>query len=758
MSLRTVRGSLAALLLTTTPISTALAQDSNPPAPADESAVPLPTLQVDTTKEQAPKKKTAKKKSTSTQPSAAPAPSPERAKSEALSKAAATSPPNSFVADVSSAATKTDTPILETPQSISVITSDQMQTRGVTTVVEALQYTPGIYTHAGGKDPRFDSFKIRGFSSQGYGTFRDGLKELGSADFFGHFRNESYGMERIDVIRGPSSVLYGQTAPGGLINIVTKRPTEQTLREFVGTIGTDERFQGAFDFSGAVDEEGKLLFRLTGVVRDADAQVAHFSDFVEDDRLFLAPSFTLKPDDDTTLTVLTDFQHDETGNAFAASIFYPFYGGTEYVKATKLFTGDPNYDKFEQDQFRVGYLFEHRFDDAITVRQNLRYGETDIDYQYLLGGVLVPTNTTVTRFPRAVQEHTGTFVVDNQLQANLATGAINHTIVSGVDYQQLRLDDVFYFDGTNYPLELANPVYGINIPRPTAVALSTKQKATQTGIYAQDQAKIDNWVLTFGGRYDWAELDTLNRVSGTRTTKSDEAFTGRVGLTYVFDVGLAPYISYSDSFLPTTSTDASGDPFDPSTSQQYEAGIKYEFGRELRATLAVFDITQQNVLTADPVHTGFSVQTGEVRSRGFEAEVVATLAQGFKLTSSYTAMDVEVTKTNKEGELGNVPILTPEQMASFYADYTFQHGPLAGFGLGFGARYIGKTYQDITNNYSNDAYTVFDAGVHYAFDESTLLQVNASNIFAKEEAICSTNGGCQWISPRIVNAELRYRW
>lgn len=676
-----------------------------------------------------------------------------------------------FVATRSAAATKSDASILETPQSISVITADQMQTRDVKTIVEAVQYSAGVNTHLSGKDPRFDQFQIRGFNVHGEGSFRDGLKELGSSSYFSHFRDETYGIERIDLIRGPASVLYGQTAPGGIINIVTKRPTEERLREFVGTIGTDERFQGAFDFSGKADAEGKLLFRLTGLARDADAQVAHFSDYVEDNRLFIAPAVTFKPDDKTTLTILTEYQHDLTGNAFAASRFYPTLplGGVtpDYSKATKFFTGDPNYDQFEQDQFRIGYLFEHRFNDMFTVRQNLRYGEVDVDYRYLLGGIAAD-DVTEFRASRRIVEHLRSFGVDNQLITKLATDEINHTIVAGVDYQYSRLDDVSTGGAPdpNYFLDLTNPVYGQNIPLPTMIGSSTDQKSRQTGVYLQDQAKLDNWVLTLGGRYDWAEIDTLNRVTSDRVVQKDRAFSGRAGLTYLFDFGLAPYVSYSESFLPTTGTNYAGDPFDPTTSQQYEVGIKYEFGRELRATLAAFDITQQNLLTLDSDHSGLGYpcdnacqrQTGEVRSRGFEAEIVATLTEGLSLTAAYTIMDVEVTKTEDPGELGMTPIVTPEELASIYADYTFQSGPLAGFGLGFGARYIGESFQDTTNKYKNPSYTVFDGGLHYDFDEGTRLQVSASNIFGKDEAICTNTGGCQWISPRIVNAEVRYRW
>ena len=277
------------------------AQEASPPptpppaatatTPESKGAVPLPTLQVESTaKPKAAKKKAAKKSIASQTDTTAPASVPPPSNNP-QSESGLKSPPNSFVAKTSVAGTKTDTPILETPQSISVVTREQLDTRDVKTMVEALQYVPGIYTHPGGKDPRFDQYQIRGFDAQGNGAFRDGLKELGSAANFNHFRTEPYGLERIDVIRGPASVLYGQIAPGGLVNAISKRPTKETIREVQGKIGTNDLFEGAFDLSGAVDSSAEFMFRLTGLVRDADAQIAHFADFVPDDRVFIAPSF-----------------------------------------------------------------------------------------------------------------------------------------------------------------------------------------------------------------------------------------------------------------------------------------------------------------------------------------------------------------------------------------------------------------------------------------------------------------------------------
>jgi iron complex outermembrane recepter protein len=665
-------------------------------------------------------------------------------------------PVEGYVATRSDAGSKTDTPIIETPQSISVVTSDQMTARAVQSVTEALQYTPGVYTHPGGKDPRYDFFSIRGFDAQGRGNYRDGLRELGDANNFAHFRSEPYGLERLDVLRGPSSVLYGQNAPGGLVNLISKLPTSEPIREVVGQIGSANRFQGAFDFGGQADKDGQLLYRLTGVVRDSDAQIAYFSRFVKDDRQFIAPSFTWQPNADTKFTVMTDFQHDLTGNAFPVSMVHLGPGGIANVTALPLFLGDPSWNKFEQNQYRLGYQFEHRVNDAVTVRQNFRYGAVDLDYRYLTGFVLAGSQS-FSRVSRRIDEHTNSLTVDNQIQSKVATGPLGHTILLGLDHQRFDLDHLF-LGGTGPSLSIVNPIYGQSVTTPTTPLTSTDQKARQLGVYAQDQIKFQNWILTLGGRYDWANLDSLDRVKNVTTSTDDKAFTRRAGLTYLFDSGLAPYASYSESFLPTTGVDAAGNVFKPTTGQQYEVGVKYQIPNvKALLTVAAYDLTQQNVLTPDPVNQDFSVQTGEVRSRGIEAQAVATLTQGLNLVASWTVQNVEVTKSNTAVELGKVPILVPERMASIWMDYTIQNGPLTGFGFGSGVRHVGTTFMDIANQIANEPYAFVDAAIHYKRDALSAA-LNVSNVFDKRFASCTTSGGCQWQAPRLVTLTVRYRW
>jgi iron complex outermembrane recepter protein len=723
------------------------------PPPASQSTTALPPVDV----RPARQKRAARPKARPAQAKrAAPIQAPPPAEPQSLPETADRSP-SGFAATRSSVGTKTDTPIMETPQSVSVVTQDQLQARAVQSITEALRYVPGVYTSQGGAEPRFDLFTIRGFNTTGDGTYRDGLRDLGNPNNFTLFRNNPYGVERIDVLRGPSSVLYGAGGPGGLINIISKKPTEQPFGEVYGLLGSEKRREAGFDVGGALDKDGHYLARLTGMIREGQAQVPYFSNFIPDDRYFIAPAFTWRPSEDTKLTILADVGHERTGNNFAMTIA-KLSGGIVGVRPTTLFLGDPSFNKFDQDQFRVGYQFEHRLNDAVTVRQNLRYGEVDVDYRYLTG--FAPEgSTTATRFSRLVDERTSSFTADNHAQAKFATGPVSHTMLVGLDVQRFGLDARFN-GGAAPPLDLINPQYYVPVATPTAPITSTDQTAKQLGAYIQDQIKFNNWVVTAGTRYDWADLDSTDRIKSERTVRNDQAQSNKIGVVYLFDFGLAPYASYSESFLPNTGTDFFGGTFKPTTGQQYEAGARYTIpGSRVMVTFAAFDITQQNVLQPDPdlAHNGFSVQTGEIRSRGYEAELVANLAEGLNAVASYTRQDLEVTMSSGV-DLGKRPILTPSNLASAYLDYTIPTGRLTGLGFGGGVRYVGSTYMDNRNTALNDPYTLYDVGVHYKMANGVTAALNVTNLFDKEYATCSFVGGCNWNAGRVVTGTMKYRW
>jgi iron complex outermembrane receptor protein len=480
---------------------------------------------------------------------------------------------------------------------------------------------------------------------------------------------------------------------------------------------------------------------------------------VKDDRTYIAPAVTWQPNTNTTLTLLSDYQHDLTGNAFPVSVGTLRGAAVGSVTALPIFLGDPSFNKFEQDQYRVGYQFEHRFSDDLIVRSKARFGHVDVDYRYLtFAGNPLNTQTSYPRISRQVLENSNSFSLDNHLIAKMWTGPLQHTVLVGTDYQSFGLDSV-QFGGTAPPISRITPVYGQSIPTPTTRVASTDQSTNQVGLYLQDQIKWQNWILTLGGRFDSADQTTLNRLTATPQSTDDSAFTKRFGLAYEFANGFVPYVSYSESFLPTMGTDFSGDAFKPTTSKQYEGGVKFQPNRNVLVTMAAFDLTQKNALTPDPAfgRQGFSVQTGAINSRGFEFEMLAKLLPGLNVIGTYTVQDVTITESNN-GDVGYAPLQVPKILASGFADYTFESGPLTGFGFGAGVRYNGESLAEKTGTIINPDYTVFDAGIHYRMEKGINLALNVKNIANKDTLTCTTTGGCYYISPRIVTATASYRW
>ena len=661
-------------------------------------------------------------------------------------KETATSPVAGFVARRAGTGTKTDTPLIETPQSISVITQDQMIQRDVQTIGEALSYTAGIQANNFGFDPRFNSFAIRGFSSgnERYTDYLNGMRQASSA-WLAYFGSEPYGLERIDVIKGPVSVLYGQALPGGVVNKISKRPQPFTFNEAEVQYGNHDRYQGQFDLTGPIAGDERYQFRLTGLWRDSGTQI----DQIDDDRRFLAPAFTWQPNEDTTLTILTHYQHDRTGGS--PSLFtYPD------GEASNIWDGDEKFDKLDQNQVQAGYLFEHKFNDRWIVRQNARYGYIDVENQYLSSDLLEEDGFTVDRSAFRVDENLNAINLDNQLQGGFDTGPIAHTTLVGVDYMWVN-STVKYLTGPAPTLNLDDPDYHQEVPQPREVLAHSDDEVRQLGLYAQDQLAYENWRLVFGLRQDWARDGSHDRTTDSHTQQNDDKATGRVGLLYLFENGIAPYASYSTSFLPTIGTDAEGQAFKPTEGKQYEIGVKYQPpGINASFTLAGFDITQKNSLTGDPDNEDFQVQVGEIRSRGIEFETVASVLDGLDVIGSFTFQDVEITQSN-DGDQGNRPSGVPQYMAALWADYTLPTGPLAGLGAGAGVRYTGSSYgSNAHDTRNNDAYALVDAEAHYEW-RGVRIGIDATNLLDKDYLI-TQDGFTYHGEGRTVIASLRLRW
>ena len=660
-----------------------------------------------------------------------------------------------YVAKAGTTATKTDTPLIKVPQSVSVVSREQLDDRNVQTLNQALTYTPGVRIGAFGYDPRFDAFTIRGFDVTYTGIFRDGLKEQNGN--FSIFKTEPYGLEGIAVLKGPSSALYGAGSPGGVVDLVTKRPTEAPVYEVGAQVGNHNRRQAQFDVGGPVDANGNFLYRLTGLVRESDTDIMSNPD----DKVYIAPAFTLQSDDrNTKFTFLSEYSRITTGGN--ASFF------NQDGRRTDLESGDRRGGDFVQKQGRVGYEFEHRFDETVTVRQKFRYAHIDADVKYVQIDGIADDGLTANRSAWRITDDLDSVTVDNQAQFDFDTGPVKHTVLGGLDYSWVNVTDKI---GANYdptdvpPLDLVDLNYGEQDITGVSVYnfADSRTKQDQTGLYLQDQMEFNNFVLTAGGRYTWLSRSDLDKFTDTETEQDDEKFTGRVGLSYLTDWGIAPYVSYATSFAPTIGRGFDGTPFKPTEGEQTEVGVKYvPEGVNASVNAALFDITQTNGVSTDPDNAGFSIQRGEVRSRGFELEGTAGFDNGFSLIAAYTYMDLEITEGDNEG---NTPSSSPAHQLSLWGNYAVQSGALAGLELGAGVRVFGESFEADDNDTGgkNDAKALFDLALGYDVKETGTgfdgmkAQLNVTNVFDKTDDTCASSY-CYRDEGRSIIGSLTYKF
>jgi iron complex outermembrane recepter protein len=740
------------------------------PSPAQAQGQSLPPVNVDAPKPQTarrtqPARRPVARRATTTRQTAAPAQQRETAQSDSHGYVGqrGLGPVDGYLANDSVTATKTDTPLLTTPQSISVVTKDQVQDQGAQNISEALRYTPGITTVSFGANAFFDSFKLRGFDAPRY---LDGLRLPMDVTTFAVPRIETYGLERIEVLKGPSAGLYGQSDPGGLLNMVSKRPTSTPQYEIVGTFGSFERFQGAFDIGGPVDKKGEFLYRIVGLARDSNTQ----TDFVQDNKLFIAPSFTWRPTNDTTFTILSQYQNAQN-KGYQQYIpgqvsFLPNPNG--HIPYSR-YLGVPGPDGYLLEQFAIGYAFEHRFDNNLQFRQNLRYTDAANDLASVrTEGML--TDRLVLRTYNYVKAHTKNLALDNQVQADFATGPLIHKVLAGFDYFDLRANTDYRSVGIA-PIDAYAPVYNTVVPPAASLApfILRNDQQSQTGLYLQDQVKLDRWTLTMTGRQDFAHtgFDSFSFYPPAGVyTRDDKATTGRIGLNYLFDVGLSPYANYSTSFTPNLGAGLDGNSFKPTTGEGAEVGVKFKpVGSNLMITAAAFEIRQKDVLTPNPINPLFSVQTDAVRVRGVELEVKGNLTRELEITGGYSHLDPKVDKSIA-GYAGKYMMNTALDSASLWGKYTWYDGPLAGLGLGAGVRYVGDTYGDNFNTFVVPAYTLVDAAVSYDFAymrpdlKGLKAQINVTNLFDHYYVASCFTGlpYCGFGSARTVLGTLKYNW
>ncbi|WP_194468239.1 TonB-dependent siderophore receptor [Bradyrhizobium sp. CCBAU 53340] len=672
-------------------------------------------------------------------------------------------PMQGYVARRSASGTKTNTPIIETPQAVSVIGADQIRDQKPNKLDEVLRYTAGVRAGTFGADTRNDWWLIRGFKSDDIGLFLDGMQLFYTS--YASWKLQPFNMERVEVLRGPSAVLYGGSSPSGIVNVISKMPPIEPVRTIETGVNNFGNAYVGFDVGGPVamqpqdgQQDGKLFYRLVGQVQNGGTQV----NFTPDNNYFIAPSFTWKPDADTTFTVLASASKQDTRGIN----FLPYRGTVTNAPfgkiPTSFFAGDPAVDKFTREQEMLGYQFERNLTDDVTFRQNARFAHVDLTYRgYVGSGWSEISTATLGRYNWYAKDTANQADLDNQLEYRFNTGAVKHTTLFGVDLKGYQIDDYQAFGFGVSSINVLNPSYGAaEVPLPTSPFRNFLITQKQAGTYLQDQMKVGNFTLVLSGRNDWVETSQAARdTSASIAQRDDSKFSGRAGLIYNFDTGIAPYVSYATSYNPIIGLNAQNKLFLPETGRQAEIGVKVApKGFDGYFTASLFDLKRQNVATTDPANVLLQNQTGEVTSRGIELEAVANVTKELKLIGAFTAYHLFTSKDLDQSLIGKTPTNTPEMLISGWADYTFNDGPLEGFGFGGGVRYVGSSWADTANTLQVPAVALGDLAVHYEW-QNWRTALNVINLTDRiYVASCASATSCFYGDRRRITASVSYKW
>ncbi|MET3496999.1 TonB-dependent siderophore receptor [Variovorax boronicumulans] len=657
----------------------------------------------------------------------------------------ATSPVIGYRAKNAVTATKTDTPLSETPQSVTIVTRDQIVDQGATNLQDALNYAAGVRSDAYGLDSRADSFLVRGSAPTGY---LDGLQMFSAGWYTATARPDPYTLERLEVLRGPAGMLFGAGTAGGVVNMVSKRPQQQAYREVGVQFGSFGRKQVQADLTGPLTADGAWSYRLVALQRKSDTQV----DYVPDDRSLIMPSLTWRPNAATSLTLQGLWQKDKTGST---SQFFPWQGtllpNINGPLPLNRFIGEPG-DGYDTERKSFGWLFEHKFNDQWTFRQNLRLSRTFNDSHYHYGdSFTLPGGwgsdpfgqRLLGRYNDKSLTWTRMTGIDNHVEGHFNTGEVRHTLLVGAEYSRQRQDKR---EGSTYStIDAYNPVYGLGYVPVTELTDRPRTTQRNAGIYLQDQMKWNNWIFVAGLRHDRSTAATAGNDSETTSANS-----GRLGVMYTLPSGWSPYLSFTQSFTPQTGTDVNGTLFKPLRGEQVEAGVKYQpDGSTTSFTASVYSLKEKNRIVSDSTNPNYGRQVDATKNKGLELELKTTVGRDFDLIANYTYIDVDRKLTDM-----------PRNQVSVWGKYRFSVAGVTGFSAGAGLRYMGG-FVDVDSGSVGPrlpAVALLDLMLAYESDKWRYA-LNINNAADKTYfSTCLARGDCWYGARRSVVASATYRF
>lgn len=650
-------------------------------------------------------------------------------------------------ADFAPTSTKSNLPILQQPFAIETVTSDEMLQQNPQSMVSALTYTSGVQSLSanGPAVMAVDAFNLRGSAADEY---LDGMRLPQSFNAVqsgpGSLQLDPNDLQRIDILLGPSSTLYGQSNLGGIVDAVSKVPVRTQVRTLQLQVGSFDRYQGGADFSGRIGHSDRFLYRIDGIARQSDTYVYG----MQDNRLTLNPSISWIPTDKTRINFYGKYLRNRSDSVTA---YLPALGTVQKAPygylPVSINLSDPTYDRYRKDQFMAGYSLDHRGHGPWSIRHQARFVRMGANMHFLFPLALLPDGVTVFRTTYLLIPTIEGIQSDTHAQRTVRTGPVHHTLLGGADFQWQRYNFQQGF-GPASSLNVTHPVYGQGdtIPAPS---ISQRQTQFQGGLYGQEQAEVSHFTVIAGGRVDFTAQDTFNKLTHTPvTSQSPHAFSGHAGVSYRI-AGIAPYFSYSTSFQPTLGADVTGKPYVPVTGSNLEGGLKYQFEKApLMLRVAGFSMRQQNVLVPDPNNPVTSIQTGEIHTPGVEVQANGTALHSLDYILAFT--HIHPVNTIGTVNQGKQPMTVADNTASAWLHYTLHAGRFAGVGIGAGAREVGRSWGTADNTLRVPGFTLFNASLDYTL-ERWRFAVNANNLGDRRFVNgCTGATFCSYGAPRSI--------
>ncbi len=635
-------------------------------------------------------------------------------------------PVQGYRATRSASATRTDTAIHETPQSISVVPAQVVEDIGATRLEDALDYAGGVERGNNFGGQGLTEFLVRGFSTQEF--YRNGFAvNRGYPNM-----PDANTLERIEVLRGPASMLYGRGDPGGTFNIVSKQPQAERRTVLGSQVNTDGLRRGTLDTTGALDESAAFTYRLNLVAEGSDS----FRDHVESERYNIAPVLRWQLNDDTALILEGDYLHNR----------HPLDRGlTRYPNqagdlSRDRFLGEESAGKLTNQNATTQLRLEHQLDSQWMLRGGIQYLDGSLDGGAVENNGLAADGRTVGRNYSERWLNWNDLAVQANLEGHFDAAGLAHTLLLGVEFDDFNYDSQIDRSGGatgDFPIDLYDPVYGQPLPALTRTTTYDDENLKSYAFFLQDQiALTERLTAQVGARLERFEQRYENKLNPAGSwDQAHNAVSPRFGLIYDLTEELAVYANTSRSLKPNRGADRSSQAFDPEEGIAHEVGVKYELPEhDLSVTAALFHITKENVLTSDPVDSNYQVAAGEARSRGFDISVAGNITPQWRMIGGYAYVDAEVTESSSASmpagtRLANVP----RHSFNLLDTYEFAEGPLAGLGVGMGVKYVGDRKGGATSTaFDMDAYTTVDLLAYYPLTERVRLNLNLNNLFDEE--------------------------